>query len=118
MEDLAHRWAKKSDIQVPGGIISSGLIMGNLGNDSLFSIALWGALRKEEPKLRLEEVDSIYEAFLERSGDRQDLVEVLLEAYARARNPRYLKTLQEREAAKAGTPDAPGPGEKPPGEDM
>lgn len=113
MEDLAHRWAKKSDIQVPGGIISTGLIMSNLGNDSLLSIALWGALRKEEPKLKLEEVDGIYEAFLERTGDRQDLVEILLDAYARARNPRYFKTLKEQEAATP--PASPGPGEKPPG---
>jgi hypothetical protein len=100
MEDLAHRWAKKSELTIPGGAISSAWIMGNLGNDSLFGIALWGALRKESPQMKMEEVDSIYEAYLEKTGDRSELVDILLEAYARAKNPRRLASLTELEALK------------------
>ena len=100
MEDLAYRWAKKSELTIPGGLISSSWIMNNLGNDSLFGIALWGALRKESPQMKMEEVDAIYEAFLERTGDRSELIDILLEAYARAKNPRYLATLKAMEAAK------------------
>jgi hypothetical protein len=100
MEDLAYRWAKKSELTVPGSLISSSWIMNNLGNDSLFGIALWGALRKESPQMKMEDVDAIYEAFLEKTGDRSELIDHLLEAYARAKNPRYLATLQAMEAAK------------------
>jgi hypothetical protein len=100
MEDLAHRWAKKSEVAIPGGLISSSTIMNNLNNDSLFGIALWGALRKESPQMKMEEVDAVYEAYLEKTGDRSELVDILLEAYARAKNPRYLANLKEMEATK------------------
>jgi hypothetical protein len=100
MEDLAHRWAKKSEVTIPGGLISASTIMNNLNNDTLFSIALWGALRKEAPKLKMEEIDTIYEDYLEKTGDRSELIDILLEAYARAKNPRYLANLKELEAVK------------------
>jgi len=122
MEDLAHRWAKKSEIAIPGGIFSSGMIMGNLGNDSLFSIALWGALRKEEPKMRLEEVDDIYEVYIQNEGDRKELVEILLDAFARAKNPRKYREALELAAiqkeAEAKAKESPGAGSEPPGEAM
>jgi hypothetical protein len=145
MEDLAHRWAKKNQIPIrdivgpeiiPAGllgnprpimnpaVIGSHIIFNNLGDDSFLSMALWGALRYENPKISVEEADAIYEAFIEKTGDRQDLVDILLEAYARAKNPRKyleakrkeLKEIQE-EATKLAT-DGSSPGEKSSGEVM
>lgn len=120
MEDLGHRWAQKSNIHVPGGILSSGMIISNLGSDSLLSIALWGALRKEDPKMKLEDVDAIYEAYLDNEGDRDDLVGLLVEALARAKNPRKYQEAKElqkvqKEAAKLAQN---GPGSEQSGEDM
>jgi len=145
MEDMAHRWAKKNGIPIRDivgpeiipanfignpkpiinpAVIGSHVIFNNLGDDTFLSIALWGALRSEEPKIGMDEVDAIYEAFIQKTGDRQELVDILLEAYARAKNPRkYLEAKrQEKEALeRAKERDAlggSGPGEKLSGEGM
>lgn len=135
MADLAHSWAKRSGIiirdivgpamlqaigpdgnvivgpdgkvrEVPNpAIITAGTILRNLGDDTFLSIALWGALRKDNPKMKLEEVDEQYEIFLEKGGDRDDLVAVLVEAFARARNPHRLQQARELEKTQAETKD-------------
>jgi hypothetical protein len=70
----------------------------------------------------MDEVDAIYEAFILKTGDRQELVDILLEAYARAKNPRkYLeaKRLEKEALERAKEREAlggSGPGEKLSGE--
>jgi hypothetical protein len=139
MEDLAHRWAKKNQIPIrdlvgpeiiPMGmigndrpimnpaIIGTHVIMNNLGDDNFLSIALWGALRKESPQMGIDEVDVIYEAFLSKVGDRQDLVDILLEVYSRAKNPRKLLEVKEQMKKEAENLSNPGAGETLPGEAM
>ncbi len=126
MEDLAARWAKKSGINVrdivgpqffeaPDGtrvfnpaVITPGHVVGNMNLDNFLTIALMGAMlhdyENERDKLTSKLADSVYEAYLEKEGDRNDLVEVLAEAYGRSRNPRRLREVREEQKKK----EAPG----------
>lgn len=129
MEDLAHRWIKKSGMNIrdivgpaqvptPNGmvfnpaVITTGHIIANMGLDNFLTIALMGAMlhdyRKERDKLTTELADQVYEAFLVNGGDRNELVEHLAEAYGRARNPHKLKKIREEAEKEAEMKEDPG----------
>ena len=90
---------------VPGRAVPINVVIGGMNRTGFLSIVLRAALGMvhNEPRLKEEDVSDIYEAYIEKTGDRSDLEALLREVYELAsRNP--IKLAREKEEKKTKEP--------------
>lgn len=88
---LAVAWIE--DNVLPGRALPIDVIMANLGRVGFLKVILQAALGlvHNEPKVKVDKIPEIFEAYIENTGDLEDLKKVLLEVYALfAKNPTKL----------------------------
>jgi hypothetical protein len=88
------------DNVLPGRALPIDVIMSNLGRIGFLKVILQAALGlvHNEPKVKADKIPEIFEAYIENTGDLEDLKKVLQEVYSLfAKNP--TKMAEERRLA-------------------